>query len=517
MPKQKEPIFLGREQELAQYKEFLNNRTPWLLFIIAVGGIGKTALLSKMSEQTPSDIPTVQLDFTVTINSRGAPSEEDESPRMPIDPLKHLQNFVNELNRKNAIDTEAARAFDKTVKEARDKFSNPTTINVQKIFADRASLQDTEMNIDVPVYRVLQNQYRLQRASVTQPFLDLMETFKYGHLVVILDTCEWLHEPINYEVGDWLMDELLIPLRDNMEAKGKQCHLVMAGTVRPPQLMVIEKREPGSLGWLKLDKLDEAAVIQYLQAIGMQNIDLCEQAYAMAYGNASCVSIICKLWQNLQRKSSPTDAKLCQSLQEEPLIAESLLEFRQRFYEEAVKSFVKYHILDAPLRQPLYDLTRYGALLRRFDRQLLKHVYSDILDKPDPEKVQDYLDQFYELLYVEDVGRFKHALMGLLREVLTDAIRMEEPTQWKYYHERAQGILPPTTGEWFYHVLAAKFFDDETRNEEQEKAYWRETIRDAEAHGKDVVDALVKAATDKTLAFTYVAREAQSYRQARSS
>jgi len=379
MPKQKEPIFLGRERELAQYKEFLNNRTPWLLFIIAVGGTGKTALLSKMSEQTPSDIPVVQLDFTVTINSRGAPFEEDESPRMPINPLKHLQHFVNELNRKNAIDTEVARTFDKTVEDARDKFSNQTNINFQKIIADRASLQDTDMIIDVPGYRALQDQYRLQREWVTRPFLNLMETFKYGHLVVMLDTCEWLHEPINYEVGDWLMDELLIPLRDNMEASGKQCHVVTAGTAQPPQLKVIERRKPDSIDLLKLGELDKAAVIQYLQDIGMRNINLREQVYDMAYGNASCVSIICKLWQNLQRKSSPTDAKLFQSLQEETLSAESLLEFRQRFYEEAVKSFVKYHIPDAPLRSPLDELTRYGALLRRFDQQLLKHIYGDIL------------------------------------------------------------------------------------------------------------------------------------------
>src|SRR6266699_3024257 len=118
MPKQPEPIFLGREQELVQYKEFLKNKTPWLLFIIAVGGIGKTALLSKMSEQTPQDIPVVQLDFTSTINSHGALSEEEEAPRMPIDPLKHLQLLVNEVKRKSAIDPEVASAFDKTVEEA---------------------------------------------------------------------------------------------------------------------------------------------------------------------------------------------------------------------------------------------------------------------------------------------------------------------------------------------------------------------------------------------------------------
>ncbi len=517
MSKQQEPVFLGREQELAQYKEFLKQKIPWLIFIIAVGGTGKTALLSKMSEQTPQDIAVVQLDFTVTIKSRSAPSEADESPRMPINPLKHLQLFENELKKKNAIDTEAGKAFDKTVEEAREKFSKQITFNMQKIIADRASLKNTDMVIDVPGYRELQDTYRQQRDWVTPAFLHLMETFKPDHLVVMLDTCEWLHEPINFEVGDWLMYELLIPLRDNMEARGKQCHVVMAGTVQPHQLKVIESRDPNSIDWLEPGELDKAAVIQYLQTIGMQNTDLCEHVYDMAYGNASCVSIICKLWQNLRRKSSPQDANLWQRLQEAPLNAESLLEFRQRFYEQAVKSFVENHILDAPLRTPLYELTRYGALLRRFSQQLLEQVFHDILDELPPKQVPMYLEQFIEQLYVRKLGRYRYALLELLREVLTDAIRMEEPTRWRYYHERAQGILPPTTDEWYYHVLAAKFFDDETRNEEQEKTYWREALRDAEAHGKTVVDALVNAATDKTLAFTYVAREAQSYRQARSS
>ena len=517
MPKQQEPVFLGREQELAQYQEFLKNKTPWLLFIIAVGGTGKTALLNRMSEQTPQDVSIVHLDFTITIKSRSVQFEEDESPRMPINPLKHLQLMVNELKRKSAIDLEAGRAFDKTVEEAREKFSNQITFNMQKIIADRASLRDTDMVIDVPGYRELQDSYRQQRDWVTPAFLDLMETFKPGHLVVILDTCEWLHEPINFEVGDWLMYELLLPLRGNMEAGGKQCHVVMAGTVQPLQVKVIENREPNSIDWLALGELDKAAAVQYLQTIGMQSIDLCEQVYDMAYGNASCVSIICKLWQNLQKRSSLEDAHLCQSLQEKSLSAESLLEFRQRFYEEAVKSFVENHILDAPLRPPLYELTRYGSLLRRFSQQLLDQVFYDILDEFPPKHVPIYLEQFIEQLYVRKLGRFKYTLHELLREVLTDAIRMEEPEQWKSYHERARDILPPTTDEWYYHVLASKFFDDKTRNEEQEKAYWQEVLRDAEAHGKAVVDALVNAATDKTLAFTYVAREAQSYRKAHSS
>jgi hypothetical protein len=517
MSKQPVPIFLGRKQELAQYKEFLNNNYPWLLFIIAVGGTGKTALLSRMCEQTPQDVSIVRLDFTVTIKSRSAHFEEDESPRMPINPLKHLQLFVNELKRKNAIDLEAGRAFDKVVEEAREKFSKQITFNMQKIIADRASLKDTDMVIDVPGYRELQDSYRQQRDWVTPAFLDLMETFKPDHLVVMLDTCEWLHEPINFEVGDWLMYELLIPLRGNMGARGRQCHVVMAGTAEPPQIKVFESREPNSIDWLELGDLDKAAVIPYLQTIGMQNIDLCEQCYDMAYGNASCVSIICKLWQNLGKKSSSEDANLCQSLQEEPLNAESLLEFRQRFYEQAVKSFVENHILDAPIRTPLYELTRYGVLLRRFSQQLLEQVFCDILDELPPKQVPVYLVQFIEQLYVRKLGRFKYTLLELLREVLTDAIRMEEPVQWKHYHERARDIVPPTSDEWYYHVLAAKFFDDETRNEEQEKVFWRETLRDAEAQGKAVVDALVNAATDKTLAFTYVAREAQYYRQVRSS
>src|SRR6266699_677048 len=171
---------------------------------------------------------------------------------------------------------------------------------MRNIIADRAP------SLDVP--RELQDAYRKQRGWITQPFLDLMETFKPSHLVMMLDTCEWLHEPINYEFGDWLISELLMQLRGNMEAKGKQCHVVMAGTAHPPLLEDIERREPNSIDRLELGELDKVAVIEYLQAIGMQNRDLCECVFDRAYGNASCVSIICKLWQNLGRKSSSEDA-----------------------------------------------------------------------------------------------------------------------------------------------------------------------------------------------------------------
>jgi hypothetical protein len=203
-------------------------------------------------------------------------------------------------------------------------------------------------------------------------------------------------------------------------------------------------------------------------------------------------------------------------LQEVPLSAESLLEFRQRFYEEAAKSFVENHILDAPLRTPLYELTRYGVLLRRFNQQLLEQVFHDILKDLPPKQVPIYLKQFIEQLYVINLGRYRYAILELLREVLADAIRMEEPDQWKRYHKGARDILPQTTDEWYYHEIASRF-DDEMRTEEQEKAYWQVVLQDAEASGTATIDALLDAATDKTLAFTYVAREAQLYRQTHSS
>ncbi len=53
--------FIGREQELLLYDQFLKNDAPWVLLLTAVGGTGKTTLLNAMRARTPANTLVVKL------------------------------------------------------------------------------------------------------------------------------------------------------------------------------------------------------------------------------------------------------------------------------------------------------------------------------------------------------------------------------------------------------------------------------------------------------------------------
>src|SRR5579864_2895507 len=63
-----EALFVGREREIDLYRKFLARKTPWVLIITGLGGIGKTTLLHRLAEYTLAE-PTlaktgiVMLDF----------------------------------------------------------------------------------------------------------------------------------------------------------------------------------------------------------------------------------------------------------------------------------------------------------------------------------------------------------------------------------------------------------------------------------------------------------------------
>src|SRR6266487_5004032 len=97
-------LFVGREGEQRCYQELLNGSPEWILVITGQGGNGKTALLRRYAEQTPSDTPVVLLNFT------------NES--LVEDPLVILEKLVEQLA--PHCDKWQVQAFEKTVQEGRD-------------------------------------------------------------------------------------------------------------------------------------------------------------------------------------------------------------------------------------------------------------------------------------------------------------------------------------------------------------------------------------------------------------
>jgi hypothetical protein len=409
--------FIGREQELAQYEQFLKNDALWVLLLTAVGGTGKTTLLNAMRARTPANTLVVKLDFTVTDDAVDRKPGEDNSVRLPLDPLKHLRAFVNELRKHNAVAEAACSSFDQEAKLATEKYAAQTVNNMQYILARGGSIVK-DVNADITMVVDLQTPYLNQRKAVTPAFLNLFEAFVPDHLVILLDTCEWLNEPANNGVGDWLRSEILFQIHDKLSEQGKQCHVIMAGTVPPRMLDVEQGEQEGWLTRLRLKDLSKDVVKQQLETIGMQDPNLREQCYRVTQGNGKCLWIVCDLWQRLREKAAQREAEsgddddeeeegeisedvdLWKRLQENPVSEESILKFQQRFCQDAKDRFVDRHILDAPVKASIKQISLYSALLRRFTLPLLTKVFSD-----QPELQGDEAQQYLRGAYAQPLHR----------------------------------------------------------------------------------------------------------------
>src|SRR5690242_17787008 len=56
-------FFVGREEEQHKYKELLMGDPPWMMFITGIAGTGKTTLLNRLAQQTPSNVPVIRFRF----------------------------------------------------------------------------------------------------------------------------------------------------------------------------------------------------------------------------------------------------------------------------------------------------------------------------------------------------------------------------------------------------------------------------------------------------------------------
>src|SRR5437660_3506047 len=88
----------------------------------------------------------------------------------------------------------------------------------------------------------LREQRRQVRETVTRALYTQILTFQPAHLVLMLDTCEWLSEPEGLEVGQWVMDELIPGVYERLQQKRRRCSVVIASRMQPP-LTVIERQD----------------------------------------------------------------------------------------------------------------------------------------------------------------------------------------------------------------------------------------------------------------------------------
>jgi tetratricopeptide (TPR) repeat protein len=463
-----EALFVGRERETDIYKKFLAKKTPWVLIITGLGGIGKSTLLHRLAEYTLAE-PTLSGTGIVTLDF----ADED----LRHDPLK----LLDKLTKDTAPYCDLQLVDIELKNELQQNFDQLAQLSKERIQTGVNEAEDLAL-------REMRHQ---MRQLATEAFYLRIKTFKLDRLVIMLDTCEWLNEPEGVEVGQWVLNELIPGIHTRIRQKSRQCSVIIASRLQP-RLDVINGQEQRRLN---LPMLGKAEVDQYLAHMGMQDFDLRQRVYEVTHGHALCISIIGDFWQNRAEQSHPfTIADLPE------------LEL-QEISEIALIRFTNERILKH-LKSPFKELTRYGVLLRSFDLPLLKIVFPELL--PEPEA----LDRFNRLTrypYIESRGNYRYAFHELVHEALAEETQKDEPEAWKRYHKRALDHfteVSPHSPDWYYHLLAY--------DEKQGLTEWQQAIQEARERGKhEFVGALLQAALDKALKLSPAARAEVVYEQGR--
>jgi ABC-type branched-subunit amino acid transport system substrate-binding protein len=403
-------LFVGRENEQKQFLAFLKQQTEWVFLVVGMAGQGKSRLLDRLAGEISSDVQVIKLDF---------------ANRALLDPLKILEEVS--WRTQEHCGHQKTEIFISRLQDVRKQLLQQK-LDVLNYLCN----QNQAQGLDPDIQKRWQEEEWKQQQKVLEAFYAQLSTYHGKRPVFMFDTCEWLNEPENQVIGQWFKDDFLPALHQYIPVP---CYVVLASRVRP-QLGKINDRDQYLC---ELQGLDEAAVNKYMELVGIQDEERWKAFFNLAHGHPLCLSIVATLWQEQQDDQSVSDL---------PLLEE-------KFNEQAFIEFFQQR-LDKRLKSPFRELTHYGVLLRSFDWELLRSVFQEDLSKPES---YHHFEQFVNYSYVEEVfekqGHKHYALHILLREVLVDNIRLQEPKKWQCYHERAFKYYKECQAiDQYYHAIA---------------------------------------------------------------
>jgi hypothetical protein len=331
--------FVGRDDHRAAYQQMRRGGNGlWIMLITGQGGNGKSRLLRQLQAETPGGIQTGLLDFANEYLRTDALSAA-EAMGDCLEPL---------------VDAASFRAFRQEALAGRKRLAEMQLALRQEIKIEAgAQAQGLSQNINTGG-AVNEMRKQVERMT-TDALLEMARGARGRPLTLLLDTCEWFHEPGSQDVGVWLKDALP-RLRERL---GGALRVVAAGREGLERLFPFEGSAHQKLLLLAPPELES-----YLQAIGMGDAATRQAVYAMTRGHPLCASIVAQVW--LERPFGPTD----------------LPAFQGEFSDLAVTQWVSERVLDR-LQPPYDDLARYGVLLRSFDLPLLRAVFPELLDSGD--------------------------------------------------------------------------------------------------------------------------------------
>ena len=431
--------FTDRVQQIAAFDGLWDKAAPWVLVFDGMAGNGKSTLIEWLIQNRcqRDGVPWARADL-VTEAARSNFADllgqwEDGLSNAVPPPVWQTyrgrrREILDELNRQR-VQITATQQFEAT---------------------GSASLSGTQQQMDIS--KLLQHADRHARTCLTDEFLDLLCAVP-GRLVLFLDTYETLQQAGDPDTIGWLWGGLLV--RTHQRCAGLR--------------VIVGSREKLDLAHDLLALSEQVQAFSpkdcdaFLQDCGLTDFVLRDAIYALTRGHPLQTNMAVELW----RQGQETDRPVSQQ------------EIREGLEARVPTEWLYGRIVDR-LAEPLKSAARYGALLRRFNQEILNAC----LPEESPHLNDNAFREFIGRSFVERRGHY-WACHDLVREAQIDGLRRQHPGEFDEFNHRSATFF---AGRWqatksredYLEVLYHNFWTDE----DTARNAWWEACNDAQLRGE---------------------------------
>ena len=430
--------FTDRVQQIEAFDHLWDKTTPWVLVFDGMAGNGKSTLIEWLIRNRcqREGVPWARADL-VTEAARSNFADllgQWEDGLSGAVPARIWQTYrgrrreiLDELNRQR-VQITATQQFEAT---------------------GSASLSGTQQQMDIS--KLLQHAERHARTCLTDEFLDLLCAVP-GRLVLFLDTYEMLQQAGDPDTIGWLWGGLLV--RTHQRCAGLR--------------VIVGSREKLDLAHDLLALSEQVQAFSskdcdaFLHACGLADSALRDAIYAFTGGHPLLTNMAVELWRQGQETGRPVSQQ----------------EIREGLEARVPTEWLYGRIVDR-LAEPLKSAARYGALLRRFNQEILNAC----LPEESPRLNDAAFREFIGRAFVERRGHY-WACHDLVREAQIGWLRRQHPGEFDEFNHRAATFF---AGRWqgkksredYLEALYHNFWTDE----EPARNAWWDACDDAQLRG----------------------------------
>ena len=258
------------------------------------------------------------------------------------------------------------------------------------------------------ISKLLQHADRHARTCLTDEFLDLLCAVP-GRLVLFLDTYEMLQQAGDPDTIGWLWGGLLV--RTHQRCAGLR--------------VIVGSREKLDLAHDLLALSEQVQAFSpkdcdaFLRNCGLSDAALRDAIYALTRGHPLLTNMAVELWRQGQETGRPVSQQ----------------EIREGLEARVPTEWLYGRIVDR-LAEPLKSAARYGALLRRFNQEILNAC----LPEESPRLNDAAFREFIGRSFVERRGHY-WACHDLVREAQIGWLRRQHPGEFDEFNHRVGHLL----------------------------------------------------------------------------